>query len=370
MTTTSNADGSYKINAAFSTSTNYTLCETPPSGTWAQDVPLPSTTTVCGPNKNGNGASGVPNELLKGLQFTASVGRRHDHRQGLRQRRGRHVQSRRIRSFPNPGPTTSTFRPRDCSTGGSKAHTGFVVDSGVRPERHAVRQRLDRRLQRREGSVARAHQLPQCAEPGRDAQVPHLVYTDPFPSREPRRRCRPARSTRGPAPIPRSSRRHTSTHEPGNAAECSRARRTSCVISSRPPGRGLRRVARRGRLLGRRRAPAARLIRQERDRGAARDDPSRAAPPRPRRPARGGAGPRTPDKQLLVQQTLRPGRLERAIEMFAGLRKPVERNEAGGRGPGRPPRHRRRVIACGDDSRIENLDPVSGAPACPRAWAR
>ena len=65
----------YKINAAFSTSTNYTLCETPPSGTWAQDVPLPSTTTICGPNQNGNGASGVPNELLKGLQFTPqSVG--------------------------------------------------------------------------------------------------------------------------------------------------------------------------------------------------------------------------------------------------------------------------------------------------------
>ena len=75
VSTTSDANGSYKINAAFSTSTTYTLCETPPGGapagsTWAQDVPLPSTTTICGPNENGNGASGVPNELLKGLQFT------------------------------------------------------------------------------------------------------------------------------------------------------------------------------------------------------------------------------------------------------------------------------------------------------------
>ena len=34
---------------------------------------------------------------------------------------------------PNPGSYDVNVPPSSCSTGGSKAHTGFVVDSGVQP---------------------------------------------------------------------------------------------------------------------------------------------------------------------------------------------------------------------------------------------
>lgn len=58
-TTTSGSDGSYSFALPFSTSTTYRLCEAPPSGTWAQSQPLPSTADIC---------TGT-NELPKGYDF-------------------------------------------------------------------------------------------------------------------------------------------------------------------------------------------------------------------------------------------------------------------------------------------------------------
>jgi len=46
-TTTSGSDGSYSFVLPFSTNTTYRLCEAPPSGTWGQSQPLPSTANIC-----------------------------------------------------------------------------------------------------------------------------------------------------------------------------------------------------------------------------------------------------------------------------------------------------------------------------------
>ena len=185
VSTTSNTDGSYKINAAFSTSTQYTLCETPPSGapagnTWAQDVPLPSSTTVCGPNKNGNGASGVPNELLKGLQFTPGNGRRHDHRQGLR------ATSRQSRAIPTepfllPPGYDVNLPPSTCSTTGTKAHTGFVVDSGVEPDGTPFVSVWTGDSLGAKVPLLEHINFPDALNPDGTLKYTHLVYTDPFP---------------------------------------------------------------------------------------------------------------------------------------------------------------------------------------------
>jgi hypothetical protein len=59
-TTTSLADGSYRLKAVLDPSKTYRVCEAPPSGTWAQSEPLPSSPNIC----SGTG------ELKKGYSFT------------------------------------------------------------------------------------------------------------------------------------------------------------------------------------------------------------------------------------------------------------------------------------------------------------
>jgi hypothetical protein len=67
-TTTSNASdstkGSYSFTELFTANQQYTVCATPPSGTWGQSEPLPTSADVC---------TGT-NELPKGQQFTPSTG--------------------------------------------------------------------------------------------------------------------------------------------------------------------------------------------------------------------------------------------------------------------------------------------------------
>ena len=59
-TTTSGSGGSYAFALQLATGSQYTVCEVPPSGTWAQTQPSPSDTNVCS-------AAG---ELVKGYRFT------------------------------------------------------------------------------------------------------------------------------------------------------------------------------------------------------------------------------------------------------------------------------------------------------------
>ena len=59
-TTTSGSGGFYTFSLQLATGSQYTICEVPPSGTWAQTQPSPSSTSVC--SKAG--------ELLKGYRFT------------------------------------------------------------------------------------------------------------------------------------------------------------------------------------------------------------------------------------------------------------------------------------------------------------
>jgi hypothetical protein len=59
-TTTSGSNGSYAFALEWATGSQYTVCEVPPSGTWGQTQPSPSSTTIC---------SG-PGELPKGYSFT------------------------------------------------------------------------------------------------------------------------------------------------------------------------------------------------------------------------------------------------------------------------------------------------------------
>ena len=139
LSTTSNPDGSYKLNVPFSTSTTYTLCETPPSGTWAQDVPLPST-----PTRLRFGSE----RAAEGLAVQAPDGRRHDHRQRLRQRRRRHVQSGRIRSFSQPRGLRRQHSALELLHGRLEGAHRFRRRLRCPAGWHPVRQRLERRLQR------------------------------------------------------------------------------------------------------------------------------------------------------------------------------------------------------------------------------
>ena len=133
MTTDSN--GSYKFKVPFSTSTTYTVCETPgttpppPADTWAQDVPLPSTDTLCGPTAHGTPGA---NELLKGLQFKPSTISDTITSQDFGNVAA--VTCNPDGSIPSPpGSGYDVNLPTSaCSTGGgSKTNTGFVVDYGV-----------------------------------------------------------------------------------------------------------------------------------------------------------------------------------------------------------------------------------------------
>jgi hypothetical protein len=47
LTTLSAADGTYGFSLPLSTTDTYTVCETPPSGTWAQSQPSPAGSNVC-----------------------------------------------------------------------------------------------------------------------------------------------------------------------------------------------------------------------------------------------------------------------------------------------------------------------------------
>jgi SdrD B-like domain len=60
QTTSSGSGGSYAFALALVTGAQYTVCEVPPSGTWAQTQPSPSSPNVC----SGTG------ELSKGYRFT------------------------------------------------------------------------------------------------------------------------------------------------------------------------------------------------------------------------------------------------------------------------------------------------------------
>jgi len=61
-TTTSGSGGSYSFGVTLATGSQYTICEVPPSGSWAQTQPSPSSTNVCS----------NAGELLKGYRFTAT----------------------------------------------------------------------------------------------------------------------------------------------------------------------------------------------------------------------------------------------------------------------------------------------------------
>jgi len=62
-TTTSGANGSYAFALALAAGSQYTVCEVPPSGMWAQSQPAPASANVC--------SAGA--ELPKGYQFTAAA---------------------------------------------------------------------------------------------------------------------------------------------------------------------------------------------------------------------------------------------------------------------------------------------------------
>jgi SdrD B-like protein len=58
--TTSGSNGSYSFALQLAPGSQYTVCEAPPSGTWAQTQPSPSSANVCS----------ASDELAKGYQFT------------------------------------------------------------------------------------------------------------------------------------------------------------------------------------------------------------------------------------------------------------------------------------------------------------
>ena len=207
----SGQDGSYKFKVPFSTSTTYTLCETPtttpppPSDTWAQDVPLPSSTIAC---------SGT-NELPKGLQFTPQTVS--DTIIGKDFGNVAAVTCNPTGSVPSPDPGDLRRQHPALELRHRRFEGAYRVRRRLRDpaERHAVRQRLDRRFPRRQGPAARAHQLPERAKGGWDASVhaPRVHGRVPLHG-DPGERCRPARSTRGIPLITRSWRRLTWTRAP------------------------------------------------------------------------------------------------------------------------------------------------------------
>jgi hypothetical protein len=231
QSTTSNADGSYTIPVAFSTSANYTLCETPPSGTWAQDKPLPDTTTVCGPNLNGNGANDVPNELLKGLQFTASSAG--DTITGKDFGNVAAVTCNPDGTLPTPNGYDVSLPPGTCSTTGTKAHTGFVVDSGVKDNTPYVS------VWSGDANGAKVPLLehisfPNALNPDGTLKYTHLVYTDPFPF------TGTPQTMKSCNVDPRDPSDHTKLSatymNQANAAAVLPGTETSCVIALTPSG--------------------------------------------------------------------------------------------------------------------------------------
>jgi hypothetical protein len=71
-TTTSAADGTYRMSVGFDPNLTYRVCEAPPSGTWAQSQPLPTSPNRCaGPGERSKGYEVVPPPSLDatGLDF-------------------------------------------------------------------------------------------------------------------------------------------------------------------------------------------------------------------------------------------------------------------------------------------------------------
>ena len=221
-------DGSYKFKVPFSTSTTYTVCETPKDGTWAQDVPLPSSPSVC---------SGA-NELLKGNQFKPAT----EDATIIDQDFGNvaavlcNSQDGSVPS-PNPGTYDVNVPPSSCSTGGSKANTGFVVDSGVQPDGTPYVSVWTGDSQGAKVPLLEHINFPDALTADGTLQYTHLVYTDPFPF------------TGTPQTMPsckvdpRDSSDHTKLStspvnytNPDNARAVLPGTATSCVISLTPSG--------------------------------------------------------------------------------------------------------------------------------------
>ena len=167
----SGADGSYKFTLPFSTSTTYTVCETPAGDTWAQDVPLPSTTTVCG--------SGA-NELLKGWQFTPQTGSDTITGKDFGNVAAVTCSPDGTVPSPNPGTYDVNIPPSSCSTGGSKQHTGFVVDSGVQNGTPYVSVWTGD-SQGTTVPLLEHINFPDALNADGTLEYTHLVYTDAFP---------------------------------------------------------------------------------------------------------------------------------------------------------------------------------------------
>jgi hypothetical protein len=228
MSTTSNPDGSYKLAVPFSTSTTYTLCETPPSGTWAQDVPLPSTATVCG--------SGA-NELLKGLQFKPQTvgdtitGKDFGNVAAVTCNPDGSVPS------PNPGSYDVNIPPSNCSTSGSKAHTGFVVDSGVRPDGTPFVSVWSGDSTGTAVPLLEHINFPDALNADGTLKYTHLVYTDAFPftgTLQTMPSCKvDPRSSSDPTQLSRSPVDYT---DPSTETQVLPSGATSCVIALTPSG--------------------------------------------------------------------------------------------------------------------------------------
>ena len=111
-TTTSGSDGSYIFSVSLATGSQYTVCEAPPSGTWAQTQPPPASDNVC------SGAG----ELGKGYRFTPTS--------PLQQISGKdfgNVTSQLC--IPGPfGVPTYQIQLADC-----KPNQSYVFDSGTTP---------------------------------------------------------------------------------------------------------------------------------------------------------------------------------------------------------------------------------------------
>jgi hypothetical protein len=229
VSTSTGSDGTYKLTVAFSTTTTYTLCETPtppPAGkTWAQDVPLPSTQTVCG--------SGA-NELPKGLQFMPGsvsdtiTGKDFGNVEAVTCNPDGTVPS------PNPGTYAVNVPPSSCTTGGSKQHTGFVVDSGLQPNGTPYVSVWTGDSLGAKVPLLEHINFPNALNADGTLEYTHLVYTDAFPFTG-------ALQTMPSCQVdPRDPTDHTklATHylDQSTAGEVLPPGATSCVIALTPSG--------------------------------------------------------------------------------------------------------------------------------------
>ena len=104
--TKSASDGSYTLSAAF-TNPPYTVCEAPPSGSWAQTEPDPQKPNVC-----------PTGQLPKGYQFTPS---------GITDQ----IVGDDFGNVPAQGCTTGPFGPANYQLGTCKPTNSYVFSSGT-----------------------------------------------------------------------------------------------------------------------------------------------------------------------------------------------------------------------------------------------